>query len=33
MLKAFVASAELQLAMKAAGEVDKPDAYFLNPAH
>ena len=31
-VKAFVASAELQSAMKAAGVVDKPDVYFLNPA-
>ena len=31
-VKAFVASTELQSAMKAAGVIDKPDVYFLNPA-
>ena len=30
--KGFVASADLQSAMRGAGVVDKPDIYFLNPA-
>ncbi len=30
--KAFGAAADLKASMMAAGVIDKPDAYFLNPA-